>query len=263
MPTASTVMNLAAKYIGTKEYPKNSNNVIFNTDYYGRPVSGDYPWCCTYVWDIYRMAKASKLFYDGLKVAYCPYVYNWGKRNKLNVPKSQGRYGDIVLFDWTGNGEADHIGFIVKQYADGSYLTIEGNTAVGNDSNGGEVMYRTRYQYKICMIIRPKYSEEDDMTADEVRKIVKEEITNILAGYGTKPSNWAADKTVDGVKQPGILTQAVDAGITDGQRPRGYTTREESAAMSLKVLNKLGEEQEWTVRALVHDIMKEMGDDGK
>lgn len=207
MPTASTVMNLAAKYVGTKEYPKDSNNVVFNTDYYGHPVNGSrYPWCCTYVWDIYRMAKASKLFYDGQKVAYCPYVYNWGKRNKLNVPKSQGRYGDIVLFDWTGDGEADHIGFIVKQYSDGSYLTIEGNTAIGNDSNGGEVMYRTRYQYQICMIIRPKYSEEDTVTYEEWKKF-KEQYDDEIAemgassGFQQKIANWAykigitADKT--------------------------------------------------------------------
>lgn len=215
-------MNLAAKYVGTKEYPPNSNNVIFNTDYYGRPFNA--PWCCTYVWDIYRMANASKLFYDGKKVAYCPYVYDWGKRNKLNVPKSQGRYGDIVLFDWQNNGEADHIGFIVKQYSDGSYLTIEGNTAIGNDSNGGEVMYRTRYQYQICMIIRPKYSEVEDLTRDETIKLIDERLEAALKGYNSKPSNWAKD----------IVEEAKDMGITDGTRPLGYAKREEVAAMVLK-----------------------------
>lgn len=226
MATAQVVMNLAAKYVGTKEYPPDSNNVIFNTDYYGQRYNA--PWCCTFVWDIFRMANASKLFYDGKKVAYCPYVYDWGKRNKLNVPKSQGRYGDLVLFDWQNNGEADHIGFIVKQYADGSYLTIEGNTAVGNDSNGGEVMYRTRYQYQICMIIRPKYTEEDDMTEAEVTKIVK----NILAGYGLGASDWAVkEHTIDKAKKLGITK--------DGERPQGYAKREEVFQMLIKLAEKL------------------------
>ena len=221
MATAQVVMNLAAKYVGTKEYPPDSNNVIFNTDYYGQRYNA--PWCCTFVWDIFRMANASKLFYDGKKVAYCPYVYDWGKRNKLNVPKSQGRYGDIVLFDWTGDGEADHIGFIVKQYSDGSYLTIEGNTAIGNDSNGGEVMYRTRYQYQICMIIRPKYTEEDDMTEEQVIKICK----NVLAGWNTKESDWAKkENTIDKAKAMGITS--------NGDRPQGYVTREEAMQMCIK-----------------------------
>lgn len=204
MATARVVMELAAKYVGTKEYPPDSNNVIFNTDYYGERYNA--PWCCTFVWDIFRMANASKLFYDGKKVAYCPYVYNWGKRSGLSIPKSQGRYGDIVLFDWTGDGEADHIGFIAKQYSDGSYLTIEGNTAIGNDSNGGEVMYRTRYQYQICMIIRPKYTEEETVTYEEWKKFKAQYDADVAKqgasdGFQQKVTNWAysigitADKT--------------------------------------------------------------------
>ena len=35
MITAQNIMTLAEKYIGTKENPANSNNVIFNTHYYG------------------------------------------------------------------------------------------------------------------------------------------------------------------------------------------------------------------------------------
>lgn len=32
--------------------PRSSNHVTFNTDFYGRSVSGPaYPWCCTFVWD--------------------------------------------------------------------------------------------------------------------------------------------------------------------------------------------------------------------
>lgn len=77
--------------------------------------------------------------------------------------------------------------------------------------------------------------EEDDMTADEVRKIVREELESVLVGYNTKPSNWAADKKApDGKVVPGILSQAKELGITDGTRPLGYAKREEVAAMVLK-----------------------------
>ena len=43
----------------------------------------------------------------------------------------------------------------------------------------------------------------------------------LLKGAGTDPSGWAADE----------LAEAVEAGITDGSRPKGYATREEAAIM--------------------------------
>ncbi len=47
---AKLIMDKAASYIGTLESPPGSNNVLFNTDYYGGAVSGDwYPWCCAFV----------------------------------------------------------------------------------------------------------------------------------------------------------------------------------------------------------------------
>ena len=66
--------------------------------------------------------------------------------------------------------------------------------------------------------------EGDDMTADEVRKIVREEIDAALKGYNSKPSKWA---------EP-IIEEAKSKGITDGSRPLGYAKREEVAAMVLK-----------------------------
>ena len=158
--TAKDVMDKAISFLGVKESPANSNNVKFNTDYYGKQVSGSaYPWCCAYVWDVFRLAGASQLFYDGKKTAYCPTVEAWGKQNKLIVDKDKGEYGDIPLFDFSGKGVASHIGFIVCKNPDGTYKTIEGNTAVGNDANGGCVMYRNRSASSIRCIIRPKYDK--------------------------------------------------------------------------------------------------------
>jgi len=53
--------------------------------------------------------------------------------------------GDITLFDWDGNGQADHVGFFAGWIEKGkSFLCIEGNTSFTNQSNGGEVMVRLR-----------------------------------------------------------------------------------------------------------------------
>ena len=91
---ATTIINKAKSYEGTKENPSNSNNVVFNTHYYGRAVSGSaYPWCCVFIWDIFRLCNASKLFYDGKKTAYCPTLEKWFIDKKKYY--SNGQAGDI------------------------------------------------------------------------------------------------------------------------------------------------------------------------
>jgi hypothetical protein len=160
MATAMKIINKARSYIGYKEEPPGSNKCIFNRDYYG--WDAPYYWCCTFVWDIFRMCGASSLFFNGQKTASCTAVLNWGRQYGLIVKNTEGRTGDLILFDWDGSGDADHIGFIEEKNPDGTYTTIEGNTQIsGNQSNGDEVMRRTR---KDCIraIIRPKY-EEDNM----------------------------------------------------------------------------------------------------
>ena len=162
MAKASEVMKIAKSYVGTKESPAYSNNVIFNTHYYGHEVSGgNYSWCVVFVWDIFRMAGASNLFCDGRKTAWVDTVRDWAKSNGLVVSKDKGRHGDLVIFDWNHNCSGDHIGFIDAKNEDGSYQTCEGNTSVDNNSNGGEVQIRTRYPSEIMMIIRPKYEPEE------------------------------------------------------------------------------------------------------
>ena len=48
--TAEALIAIAARQIGVKESPANSNNVKYNTWYYGQAVSGAaYPWCAAFV----------------------------------------------------------------------------------------------------------------------------------------------------------------------------------------------------------------------
>ena len=155
--TAKKIIAMAASQIGIKEQPANSNKVKYNTEYYGRVVSGSaYPWCCTFVWWVFKACGASELFYGGKKTAYCPTVENYYKQ--------QGRWyqtgnpGDMVLFDFSKKGIAEHIGIVEKVNSDGSYTTIEGNTGSGNDANGGAVMRRIRNKSSIRGFARPDYS---------------------------------------------------------------------------------------------------------
>ena len=67
----------------------------------------------------------------------------------------------MVSMDFLGNKcRTDHCGIVVTALTDG-VRTIEGNTGVGNDSNGGEVMERTRPLSVIIGAYRPHYAEEN------------------------------------------------------------------------------------------------------
>ena len=156
MNVVNAIIALAKKEVGTKEYPKNSNQVKYNTAYYERVVSGSsYPWCCAFIWWLFREAGASDLFYGGKKTAYCPTLMSYYKKNGQfsNTPQ----VGSIAFFQFDKDANPEHVGIVTKVNSNGTVTTIEGNTAVGNDSNGGEVMERTR---KTSLIIGYAYPYE-------------------------------------------------------------------------------------------------------
>lgn len=134
--------------------------MVFNTDYYGHAVNGAaYPWCCAFVWDIFRMCGASDLFCGGKKTAFCPYVMQYAKGNGAWITGSY-KPGDLALFDFGGDGVADHIG-IIEEDKGKTVVTIEGNTSAdnkGSQSNGG-VFERTRKKNLILGAFRPAYQQ--------------------------------------------------------------------------------------------------------
>ena len=73
--------------------------------------------------------------------------------------------------------------------------------------------------------------EEIDMSKDELIKLIDERIAAKLKGADTKPNDWAKDE----------LTEAVALGITDGSRPLGYATRQETAMMVKRGVEKAKE----------------------
>lgn len=196
------VLATAAAQIGIKESPANTNNVIFNTHYYGQAVHDGlwgtkFPWCAAFVWDVFRMAGLSELYYGGGKTASCPTLYRWAKQQGLIVPFEQATAGDIALFSWSAKKNADHVG-IVESAKNGVLTTIEGNTAVGNEGNGGMVMRRTRKKNVVLAVFRPAYNtikkEEVDMTNEEVKALVATEVAAAVKAAFAKPEIY---NTVD------------------------------------------------------------------
>ena len=156
MPTVNQVLALAKSQVGTTEYPPNSNNVIYNTAYYGHDVSGSsYPWCAVFVWWVFAQFTPCLV----KKTASCMDMAQWFKDNgKWGTTPHPG---DVVFFKFNTNSRwTNHVG-IVEEVLDGGakIKTIEGNTSTSSDDNGGAVMERTRTS-NIVGYGRPAYSED-------------------------------------------------------------------------------------------------------
>lgn len=157
--TGETIIKEAKKWLGY-------NGKKFCADY-GMPFGQD--WCCAYVWDVFRMAGASKLFCGGMKTAYVPTVQEWCALNLKRVSLAKAKAGDIIIMTW-GGGRRDHIGLITKKGTKDAAYTIEGNT--GNAINTKtKVMERVRPKSQVYAIYRPKY-EENKMTKGSAKNIV-------------------------------------------------------------------------------------------
>lgn len=142
VPLRVRALNWLQAKVGDKEHPANSNRVSWASEWYG--LIG--PWCAMAVTRAYVEA-GSKAFVKGSRYAYCPYIVNDGHAGVNNLAlTSSPQPGDLALFDWGGDRVADHVGLFVKwtSKAGGDFVCCEGNTGVGNDSNGGEVMTRNR-----------------------------------------------------------------------------------------------------------------------
>lgn len=178
MTTAQALLEIARGELGTKESPAGSNRVKYAT-WYGLPGQ---PWCVMFVMWVFAQAGAAL----PTRTASCTLLMNAAKRAGSWVTSGY-LPGDVVIYDWGANGVPDHCGIV--ESASGSAVTaIEGNTAVGNDSDGGEVMRRERQTRQILGAVRPRYEEErtvDNTPSDAHREGVAWAVENgILLGSG-------------------------------------------------------------------------------
>lgn len=91
------------------EYPPNSNNVLYNTWYYGHPVSGEnYAWCVVFIaWGFYK-AGAFEYFMNGRTTASCTALatyYGYGDISTQTGGNSVNPKVTIVL-DELGRGDS-------------------------------------------------------------------------------------------------------------------------------------------------------------
>lgn len=169
--TAEEILAIARRELGNTEFPANSNQVKYNTWYYGRAVSGSaYPWCMAFVQWVFAQAKAPELL--PARTASCGALMKAAQKAGVWVARDF-RPGDVVIYDFSGRRSAtEHTGIV--ELSDSAGVTaIEGNTSqAGSQSNGGQVCRKIRSSRLIVGAVRPQYKEEKrmDNTPDMAHK---------------------------------------------------------------------------------------------
>ena len=173
-------LDIARHELGQKENPAGSNRGP-------RPYMDGRPWCATFVtYCLDRSGWTPKDF----NTAYCPSWVNAAKTGhqgmKILPPGSRPVPGDLALFDWQHDGVSDHIGFIESVQSAFAFTTLEGNTSVGNDSNGGQVMRRSRTRGQTLCIVR----------LPAVKLTLRQRVVKglTMAKFGSKSVRILADK---------------------------------------------------------------------
>lgn len=149
-------LEIAKREVGVREDPPGSNwgprvSQYINSTGYNFPT----PWCLAFVHWCYERVGV-ELGGRALVQAFD----NWAGQNGYLVKRPFR--GDIVCYDWDGDRWDDHVGIVDRVLAlrwspSGKFVgwirTVEGNTAKGNDSNGGQVQIRYRWA-KYCKFAR-------------------------------------------------------------------------------------------------------------
>ncbi|MFL5807913.1 MAG: peptidoglycan-binding protein [Flavisolibacter sp.] len=155
-----SIIDTAAAENGIVESPPNSNKTKYGK-WYG--LDG-VKWCAIFVSWVYDHAGHHLEKIDTANgYQSCQSGFNFWKRNGCFVKDPQP--GDIVLFDWGGDGICDHTGIFVE-WVDAdktSFHTWEGNTEKGNNSDGGKVMLRQRNRSSVRAFVTPKALNEPNI----------------------------------------------------------------------------------------------------
>lgn len=156
-------LNHATHYLGVHEVPPGSNSGPHITAWLKAAGVPDHnPWCMAFVHAMF--ATVGVLLAGGASVGN---FETWARQHGdlVTVPEP----GDVVCYDWNGDHWPDHVGIVhhiahrngeivhwdhsVEKTHTGDVIAIEGNTAIGNDSDGGRVMFRPRPQ-SLCKFVR-------------------------------------------------------------------------------------------------------------
>ena len=150
------VISSAVSHKGYKEGANNDNIFAAQVGH-----ANHQPWCATFVVACFKEGGEPSAIPDS---ASCEFMESWGVKMKRTRTKQTAKRGDLILFDFTKSGKAQHVGIALHDYdlKTNTIQTIEGNTGDVNQANGDGVYVKTRQLEFIRAVIRPQWSNHGD-----------------------------------------------------------------------------------------------------
>jgi len=229
MATVKELLALARKQLSTCENPPCSNNVRYNTWYYGREVMGSaYPWCMVFVQWVFAQLGV-KL---PIRTASCGELMRAAKAAGCWVVRDF-QPGDVVIYDFSGRQQTtEHCGIVEVVLPDYGVQAIEGNTSKsGSQSNGGMVCRKNRPRKYIIGAVRPQFDteKEDDMDINTmISQMTDQQAYDLLV----KAQRYASMLPEPAWSQTeGHWQRAIATGLINGGSPEGLLKRDEFVAV--------------------------------
>jgi cell wall-associated NlpC family hydrolase len=109
-------LSVASGELGTRET---------DAAFAGKPYNNGSAWCAAFTSWVWKEAGYDVTWTD---FDYVPAVWNDAAALGLQKSTAEAQPGDLIVFDWEGDGTPDHIG-IVESVSGGKIHTIEGNSS--------------------------------------------------------------------------------------------------------------------------------------
>ncbi|MBQ4078247.1 CHAP domain-containing protein [bacterium] len=121
------IVAFANQFIGANEADGSADKFLASWT-----TSAETPWCAAFVEYVMENSGSYEQLPDWYKDIdnkwYCPNIDNAAEKAGAVINGDEAKAGDIVLFDWDGDGKMDHVGIVVSN-ENGKLVTIEGNTS--------------------------------------------------------------------------------------------------------------------------------------
>lgn len=229
MNDVEKVLNQARAEIGYTE--KGNNDTKYGREY----GMNNQPWCCMFVWWVFKAVGLSELFYGGGKTASCTALMNYAKSNGQWVTDGY-RAGDVILYQFDNDPYADHVG-ICESADSGAVSCIEGNTSkgeAGSQANGDGVYRRVRSKKLVYGAYRPKYKMEAVEDEEMSYEAFKEYMDRYVKEQREKPGSTWSQEARDWAVNSGLF-----AGDENGNLMwKSNITREQMATVLMRMMNR-------------------------
>jgi CHAP domain len=223
MATVNDVLDRARSQLGVSESPPGSDRTPYG-EWYG--IVG--PWCAMFVSWCFYFEGLPLADGGGKGFAYTPSGAAWFQRRGKWTQRPAS--GHVVFFNWPDDdiNRISHVGIVESVRADGTVVTIEGNTS-------NRVMRRNR-RVGIVGYGVPSYADGDGgwfemATTADLERVVRK-VLNEGTAYGQKSWAGTSQATLRSIQHTiNLLTQQVIPKLPGAQTP-GTVARSASLADS-------------------------------